>query len=421
MVTMRANELNPADRERLRHLRRMKALALSLLILAAIIYLATLRLDHAGGWGWVNTGAEAAMVGAMADWFAVTALFRYPLGLRIPHTAIVPTKKDEIAVSLQAFFAENFLTEEVARDRLAAAHLGLRIGRWLEDEGHAARVATEFARVARAGLVRVGDDDVRTLVDDVIMPRLVREPMAGLAGDVLAGVVADGAHRGFVDLVAREVHGWLLRPPDSFKKMVANRAPWWAPGAVSTRVVDWTYTQALDWAQSILDDPEHPTRASIDDLLLRIAGDLQHDPDVQQRAEALKARLLTHPQLGESALSVWRSVRESLTAALDDPDSRLHGRFRQALTDLGSTLVSDEAQRERLESRVADIVAFFVNTYGGEVSSIITHTIQRWDGQEASQRIELHVGRDLQFIRINGTVVGCLVGLLIHAVTVLLG
>ena len=416
---MRANELNPADQERLRHLRRMKTLALSLLIIAAIIYLATLGAGSSGAWGWVNTGAEAAMVGAMADWFAVTALFRHPLGVPIPHTAIVPTKKDEIAVSLEEFFAENFLTEEIARDRLAAADLGLRVGRWLEDEGHAARVGGEFARVARAGVARVGDDDVRGLVDDVVMPRLAREPMAALAGDLLSAVVADGAHRGFVDLVVREVRDWLLRHPDSFKRMVANRAPWWAPDAVSTRVVDWTYTQALDWAQSILDEPEHPTRTSIDDLLLRVADDLQHDPDVQARAEALKEHLLTHPQLAESAVSVWHTVRDSVTNALDDPGSRLHARMREALTDFGATLVTNDAQRERLESRVADIVAFFVNTYGGEVSSIISHTIQRWDGEEASRRIELHVGRDLQFIRINGTVVGCLVGLLIHAVTVL--
>ena len=416
---MRANQLNTADQQRLRLLRRMKTLALSLLIIAAIIYLATLTADQSGAWGWVNTGAEAAMVGAMADWFAVTALFRHPLGLPIPHTAIVPTKKDEIALSLEDFFTENFLTEEVARDRLAAANLGLRVGRWLEDEGHAARVSTEFARIARAGVTRVGDDDVRGLVDDVVMPRLAREPMASLAGDLLTAVVADGAHRGFIDLVVREVRDWLTRHPDSFKRMVANRAPWWAPDAVSTRVVDWTYTQALDWAQSILDDPNHPTRTSIDDLLLRIADDLQHDPEVQARAEALKARLLTHPQLAESAVNVWHTVRDSVTGALDDPGSRLHARLRQALTDVGATLVTNDAQRERLESRVADIVAFFVNTYGGEVSSVISHTIQRWDGEEASRRIELHVGRDLQFIRINGTVVGCLVGLLIHAVTLL--
>ncbi len=416
---MRANQLSTADQQRLRHLRRMKTLALSLLVIAAIIYLATLPVAQGGGWGWVNTGAEAAMVGAMADWFAVTALFRHPLGLPIPHTAIVPTKKDEIALSLEDFFTENFLTEEIARDRLAAANLGLRVGRWLQDEGHAARVSTEFTRIARAGVARVGDDDVRGLVDDVVMPRLAREPMASLAGDLLSAVVADGAHRGFVDLVVREVRDWLTRHPDSFKRMVANRAPWWAPDAVSTRIVDWTYNNALDWAQSILDDPNHQTRQSIDDLLLRVADDLQHDPDVQARAEALKSRLLTHPQLAESAINVWHTVRDSLAASLDDPNSRVHARVRQALTDLGTTLVTNDAQRARLETRIADIVAFFVNTYGGEVSSIISHTIQRWDGEEASRRIELHVGRDLQFIRINGTVVGCLVGLLIHAVTVL--
>lgn len=413
------NNLSPADAERLRRLRRMKAFALSLLVIAAVIYLATIKVSHAGIWGWVNTGAEAAMVGAMADWFAVTALFRYPLGLKIPHTAIVPTKKDELALSIQDFFTENFLTEEIARERLATAHIGLRIGTWLQDSDNSARASRELARVARAGIGRISDADVSTLVADVAIPRLANEPVSIMLGDLLDGVVHDGAHKGFVDMVVREVHDWLVKNPESFKKMIGNRAPWWSPDAVNTRVVDWTYQQAIQWAADILDDPEHQTRKSIDDLLLRIASDLKYDVGVQRRAEALVDRLVHHPQLGQTALNLWRSVRESLLTSLDDPHSQLNTRVRQALRDVGTALVDDPVQRERVDARVGDMVAFFINTYGHEVSGVISHTIQRWDGQEASQRIELYIGRDLQFIRINGTVVGCLVGLIIHGVTVL--
>lgn len=411
----------PADEVRLRRLRKMKVVALSLLIGAALVYLATLRLDHSGVWGYVNTGAEAAMVGGLADWFAVTALFKHPLGLPIPHTALIPRKKDELAGSLQDFFVDNFLTEEIARDRVHEARIARRVGRWLSNEVHARRVVAEGVRVTRALLGRVKDDDVRSFAEDVILPRLQREPMADLAGGLLAAVVEDRAHKGFVDLVLGEVHAWLSANPTKFTAMVRDRAPGWMPSWVNQRVVSWTYWQALDWVHSVREDPDHRTRQAFDHLLLRIAGDLQHDTSIQKRAEALKVRLLSHPQLGETVTSLWRSLRASLNSAMDDPNSTLHERGARALQRLGASLVDDEALAARVDAAVADAVSFVVNSYGHELSSVISTTIKRWDGAEASKRIELHVGRDLQFIRLNGTIVGALAGLLIHAVGQLLG
>ena len=413
-------ELTAADEVRAVRLRRMKLVALSLLLLAAVVYVATLRLDHSGIWGYVNTGAEAAMVGALADWFAVTALFRHPLGLPIPHTALIPRKKDELAGSLQDFFADNFLTEEIARDRVHDAHIAARVGRWLTEDAHAQRVVTEGVRVSRALLGRVRDADVRSFADDVILPRLQREPMADIAGTLLESVVDDHAHAGFVDLVVGEVHDWLTANPKKFTAIVRDRAPGWMPEWVNQRVVSWTYWQALDWVTAIRDDREHPTRRALDDLLLRIARDLQHDPEIQARAEALKVRLLAHPQLGDTVLSLWRSVRLSLEGALDDPTSSLHTRAHGLVQRLAAHLESDAALQQRVDTAIADAASFVVNSYGDELSSVISHTIQRWDGEEASKRIELHVGRDLQFIRINGTVVGALAGLVIHAVSHLL-
>ncbi len=409
------------DEARRHSLGRMKLLALSLLLIAAVIYVATLQLDHGVLWGYVNTGAEAAMVGAMADWFAVTALFRHPMGIKIPHTAIVPTKKDEIAVNLQDFFTENFLTEAIARDRLSNARIGMRIGRWLQNSTNSRRAITEILRIGRAAVARVSDDEVRTLADDVLLPRLVREPVASVAGDLLDGVVRDGSHHALVDLLAGEIHTWLKANPKSFQAMVENRAPWWAPDAINTRVVNYAYDQAVAWAADVQHDPAHPTRQSLDDLLLRVAQDLQNDPGVQQRAESLKTRLLSHPQTSETAVSLWRSIRNSLLTAIDDDTSALWKRGQRALLELGDNLVADDELRDSLDGRLEDMSAFMVNTYGKELSSVISHTIQRWDGEEAAQRIELHVGRDLQFIRINGTVVGALVGLLIHAFSQLVG
>ncbi|MBK8446193.1 MAG: DUF445 domain-containing protein [Micropruina sp.] len=397
----------------------MKAIALSLLLLAAVIYLSTLRVADVGVWGFVNAGAEAAMVGALADWFAVTALFRHPLGLPIPHTAIIPKRKNEIARNLQDFFTENFLTEEIIRERIGSLQAGRRLGEWLQQPAHAERAVTEGARLARVALAHVSDDDVTHVVGEVIVPRLAAEPLAGAMGDLLDAIVTDGAHRGLVDLVVGEVHDWLRRHPDTFNGIVGERTPRWAPGFVNRRIVSWTYDQALEWLWAIRSDRQHPTRAALDDLLRQIADDLQHNPIVAERAERLKERLLSHPQTTETVVGLWRTVRASLEGALAAESSELKVRAQRAVRRLGVALVTDDRLRGTVEQRLEDAAAFVVRTYGAELSTVISHTIEGWDGQRAARQIELHVGRDLQFIRINGTVVGCLAGLAIHAISLL--
>ncbi|HET9020446.1 MAG TPA: DUF445 domain-containing protein [Ornithinibacter sp.] len=407
---------SPADAARRSGLRRMRLLAVSLLGFAAVVFLATLGLDHDGIWGYVNTAAEAAMVGALADWFAVTALFKHPLGLPIPHTAIIPKRKTEIGRNLQEFVTENFLTEEIARERLAAARVGERIGVWLGKPAHRRRVMAEVVRVARAGLGRLSDDEVRALVEDFLVPRLVQEPIAPIAGTLLEGVVDERTHHGLVDLGLEQLHDWLGDNPGTYAAVLGERAPWWTPPWLDERVIGWTYQQVLAWLRDIRVEAEHPARRALDDLLKRLAADLQHDPEVMARAEALKERLLTHPQVPETAVGLWQSFRTSLTAAMDDESSYFHTRGDELLDHLGQHLVDDAVWRGRLEARLGEAVSFFVNTYGNELAEVISVTVDRWDGEEAAERIELHVGRDLQFIRINGTIVGALAGVGIHAV-----
>ncbi|MEO7071122.1 MAG: DUF445 domain-containing protein [Nostocoides sp.] len=412
---------SPADAHRRAGLRRMRLLALSLLVLAAIVYAATLGVRDGTGWGYVNTAAEAAMVGALADWFAVTALFKHPLGLPIPHTAIIPKRKNEIGRNLQEFVTENFLTEDIARERLAAAHVGERVGRWLAEPTHRHRAMVELRRVGRAGLVRMQDAEVRDFVEDLLLPRLAKEPISPIAGALLEGVVADGSHHGVVDLGLEHLRVWLAANPNTFHDLMGDRAPWWTPPWVDDRVINWTYTQVVGWLQEIHDKPDHPARQAFDDLLRRLADDLQHDPEVMERAEQLKVRLLTHPQAAATAVALWHSFKTSLLTAMDDEGSYLWKRGDELLSDLARHLIDDEAWRTRLEGHLGDAVAFFVNTYGSELAEVISATIDRWDGKEASDRIELHVGRDLQFIRINGTIVGALAGVIIHAASQLFG
>lgn len=406
---------SPADEARRAGLRRMRVIATSLLGLAFVIFAAT-NGHRDGAWGYVHTASEAAMVGALADWFAVTAIFKHPLGLPIPHTALVKKRKDELGRSLEEFVGDNFLTEEIARERLAAANVGIRLGTWLAEPAHRRRALTEGARIGTAGLERMRDEDVHDFVEHVLMPRLIKEPASPILGRFLGGIVEDGAHHGLVDLGLSEIHDWLVENPKVFSTLMNERAPWWTPPWVDDRVINWTYQQAINWVRDMRADPDHRARIALDDLLVQLAKDLHDNPEVQARTEALKERVLTHPQVGVTIGSLWASVRTSLLGALADPDSSLWARGDAWLVEISQVLLTDEKTRARLEGHLADIVAFFVNTYGDELATVISTTVDRWDADEASQRIELFVGRDLQFIRINGTIVGALAGLVIHAI-----
>jgi len=415
---MTAILLSPADLQRKRGLRRMRVVALSLLLFAAVVFIATRNRD--GAWGFVNTTAEAAMVGALADWFAVTALFRHPLGIPIPHTAIIPKRKDTLGQSLEEFVTGNFLTEDAARERVVAADVSGRLGRWLTHEQHSARVVTEVARASSHALSAVKGEDVRDFVEHTLLPRLEHEPMSPVAGHLLESVVSDGAHHGLVDLALVEAHAWLTANADTVAMIVADRAPWWTPSWLDDKVIERVHREALAWVVDVRDHPDHRARRALDDLLSTLANDLQHDPDTMARAEALKVRVIGHPQVAGSAVAVWDALRTALLGALADADGPLRRRGVEALSDFGERLVDDPEMRERVDGFAADAVGFVVSTYGHEIAKVISQTVDRWDGKEAAERIELHVGRDLQFIRINGTIVGGLAGLAIHTLNVLL-
>jgi len=407
------------DEARRRALRRMRTVATSLLVLAAIIYLSTLRVAEHWFWGYVNAGSEAAMVGALADWFAVTAIFRHPLGIPVPHTALVKRRKDELGRSLQTFVTDNFLTEEIFRERLRHAQLSLRAAHWLESKQHRTRVLEQLLKAAHALVNRADDDDVRSIVEDTLVPRLKKEPLSPVAGAFLEGIVTDGAHRGLVDLAVGELHRWLRRHPEVVADLVGERAPWWTPRWVDKRVTTYGYDQVIGWVSDVLNNREHPARLALDDLLASLAQDLQFDEHIRGRFEQLKDRLLAHPQIGTTVVSLWQSVRNSLVDAMDDRSSSLWKRGDGWLAELGDRLENDDALRTRVEQQISDVVGFMVTTYGAELATVISATVERWDADEASERIELFVGRDLQFIRINGTIVGALAGLAIHAISTL--
>jgi len=407
-----------ADGARRRALRRMRTLAVSLLGFAAVVYVATLGAD--GFWGFVNAGAEASMVGAIADWFAVTALFKHPLGLPVPHTALIPRRKDELGRSLQEFVGENFLQEDIIRDRIAAATISRRVGIWLSDPAHARRVVDEVADVAVIGLGKVRDDHIADLVTEAIVPRFREEPIAPLLGGLLGEMVRDDLHHGLVDLALEELHEWLVENPDTVAEILGERAPWWTPTRLNEAVTSRIHLELVRWVADIRDDPRHHARQALDSMLAQLATDLLEDPETQARTERLKERLLDHPQVIATSISLWNAMRRALLSSLTDPEGAVRQRLLVELSRFAERLDAEEELRWRLDGIAADVAVFAVDRYGSELTAVITHTIERWDGKEAARRIELHVGRDLQFIRINGTIVGGLVGVVIHAASVVI-
>ncbi|GLY26739.1 DUF445 domain-containing protein [Kineosporia sp. NBRC 101731] len=407
-----------ADERRRVALRRMKTVATTLLAVAAVIYVATLQQD--GALGFVNAAAEAAMVGALADWFAVTALFRHPLGLPIPHTALIPTRKDQIGESLQEFVADNFLSEEIVREKVGQAEVTRRIGTWLAEREHAERVGAELATAGHGVLSVLRDDDVAAMLEQVVVPRAADIPVSPLAGGLLDGILDDGAHHRLVDLLVDEGRSWLEINSERIMLLVTEQAPGWTPQWVDNRIARRVYDEMYRWLSEISADQQHPARQALDDLLRRLARDLRSDPETQARFEAIKIRLLEHPELRKATIALWSTVRRMLLEALADPTGELRRRIVDALADLGVRLSTDQELQARLDTYAQDVVGYVVRNYADELATVISETVKRWDAVDASRRIELHVGRDLQFIRINGTVVGALAGLAIHTFTILI-
>ncbi len=407
-----------ADELRRRGLRRMRTVAASLLVVAAIVYVATLEQD--GVLGFVNAGAEASMVGAIADWFAVTALFRHPLGLPIPHTALIPRRKDDLGRGLQDFVGENFLQEDIIRERIGSAAIAGRVGTWLADDVNARRVVDEVAELAVIGLGKVRDEHIESLVNDALIPRFREEPISPLLGGLLDEVLRDDVHHGLVDLVLEELHDWLKENPRTVQDVIGERAPWWSPDSLNERVTARVHLEMVRWVGDIRTDPQHRARVALDSMLEQLAADLLENPATQERAERLKNRLLDHPAVVSSGISLWNALQRALVASLGDADGAVRRRLLTEVTGFAARLRDDADLRHRLDTMAADAAVFAVDRYGSELTAVITHTIERWDGREAADRIELHVGRDLQFIRINGTIVGGLVGVLIHTVAVVI-
>ena len=408
-----------SDRIKRQQLRRMKSVATGLLVISAVTYLIAKRAEATGAPMWVSfvrAAAEAAMVGGLADWFAVTALFRRPLGLPIPHTAIISNRKDAIGASLGEFVGENFLSEEVVRDKIRSAQIASRLGTWLRDPANSKQLTDELAGVISWATSLGDDNDIAELIEESFRRVAENFDVAKPLGIFLTKAVENDAHTPVVDMLARAIEDWLENDPARAKGWIDKQLPKWLPGLGKDRAGEWLYELLIELSKQVQVDVNHPIRRSIERLLHRFAEQLQSDPIIIERVNAAKMRLVDRPEVRRTISDIWISTKKTLRAEAADPKSELRARVTTLLANFGARVTADADLQLTINIAFEDATAHLVDRYRDELAGIISDTVQRWDAGDTSKKIELQVGRDLQFIRVNGTIVGALAGILIHAV-----
>lgn len=413
---------NEAQRRRV--LRNHKIFVTGLLALMAVIFLACSWRQSQGdapGWvGFVRAAAEAGMVGGLADWFAVTALFRHPLGLPIPHTAIIPRKKDQVAGALSEFVSENFLNADTITDKVIQARVPERAGRWLAQEDNARSVSAYVGDVTVHAVRSVDPAEAERIINAQVIGRIAEPTWGPPLGRALDGLIEDGK----VEPVVDDVISWVRRKvegmEDAVVTMIDERMPRWAPRFAKELVGDKVYREILVFAREVDVDPQHPARVALRAQIREFAHDLQCDPEMISRVESIKADVMGSAAVTSAAAGIWEQASSALIDAASDPTSTLRRRLVSLCLEWGEKLEHDPQVQRDAERRLAAVTRYLAENGAGEIVGIISETIRRWDGREASEKIELMVGKDLQFIRLNGTVVGALAGVAIYTVSQLL-
>jgi uncharacterized membrane-anchored protein YjiN (DUF445 family) len=402
-------------------LARMKRRATGLLVLMGAVFLATWLVEGTHPWlGYVRATAEAGLVGGVADWFAITALFRHPLNLPIPHTAIIPQRKDRIGRSLGNFVQNNFLSPDVLGAKLRAAGLSRRAAEWLREPEHARTVVRQAAGALRSASAVVRDDDVHALLERSVIEPLKRRPIAPVLADGLALLTVNDRHQQLLDRLIQGLARLVAQNDDLIRQRIREESPWWVPGFVDDRLHDRVVEGIGRTLFEVSADPAHPLRRQLDELLVTWIEQLRESPEAIARAEQIKQQVLDHPTSEQLTESLWREVKKVLDRQVDAAEHGAPGGLERGLTALAQAAMEDEALLAKLDDWMIGAVLRTVEQHRHEVGQLIAHTVSAWDPAETSRRIELQVGRDLQFVRINGTLVGGLVGLVLYSLTRLL-
>jgi uncharacterized membrane-anchored protein YjiN (DUF445 family) len=401
--------------------RNMRLFATAMLAAMAAIFLAATRLDHLHpAWGFVRAFAEAGLVGGIADWFAVTALFRHPLGIPIPHTAIVPRNKDRIGDALAQFLKDNFLTPSVVARRMINVDVAGAIGRFLAQPPGEGRLREGGSRLLADLLESLDQERLGGMVKAMLAARMRAIDIAPLLGQTLEAAITKERHVPMVDGIVTWAGRTLDANEDLIRDMVHQRAGWIMRMAgldekLGNAIVDGLRKLTIDMAV----DPHHPLRAKAEEGLARLAAGLQNDPEIMAKVEDWKNEMIENEAVSSWLGGVWEKSRAGLLKGARDPDAALAGKFGEALRQLGETLQQEPRLKRTINQFARRATVGVVASYGDGIVKLVSETVRGWDAGTVSDRLEGAVGRDLQYIRINGTLVGGLVGLGIHSVEIL--
>ncbi len=398
-------------------LRRMRLVATGLLLAMAALFVATSLLRESWPWlGIVRAFSEAAVIGGLADWFAVTALFRHPLGLPIPHTAIVRRRKDEIGVALAEFISRHFLVREVIESRLRSVNLAERLGEWMSQPENARSLARDVG-IAAGWLIRGAESGrlgaairpgLRSLVDGIPPHRLLA---------VVIEVLATGNHaQSLIDRLVEYGRDQLSANRLAIRMRIREQSPWWMPKFVDEEIYDRLVAELERILDEIGDDPDHEARALLNQRLRSLTTELRNDPALLAKGIALRQEILDHPEVNLFLNELWERTRDYLGAALEDGGSDIRQGIEEELRLLGGTIAGSSELGDRISGWLAETIVYVVEHYREPISRTISATIAEWDANATADRIELHIGSDLQFIRINGTLVGGCVGVLLYLI-----
>jgi uncharacterized membrane-anchored protein YjiN (DUF445 family) len=403
------------DADQAQGLRRMQWVATALLAGMAALFIATsLMLESLPALGIVRAFAEAAMIGGLADWFAVTALFRHPLGLPIPHTAIVPSRKNEIGQALARFVRDHFLTRDVIERRLARADLASRLGQWLEHEANAAQLSRDLGTALDWLMRAVDSAELRQAIKTSLREATGRAPLHA-AFATLAEVLTSGDHaQALIDQLVQLGRDQLDIHRSDIRARIRDRSPWWMPKFVDEQIYDQLVSELERILSEVGENPDHPARAQFNARLKALQHSLLNDPEIIEKGRTLQQEFIDHPAVQSYVHDLWLTVREYLHDSFMQADSTIRSGLEQEIRSVGRMLQLDPSVGARLNRWLTDVAIYLVDNYRDPLSEIISETIEQWDPSATSERVELHIGRDLQFIRVNGTLVGGLVGVLIY-------
>jgi uncharacterized membrane-anchored protein YjiN (DUF445 family) len=408
--------LRPEDEAmRQARLTQMKRWATGLLLGATVVFLIARWLEPAYPWlGIVRATAEASMIGGLADWFAVTALFKHPMGIRIPHTAIIPTRKDRVGVTLGAFVEKNFLNRDVIVAKLHSLNAAQRMATWMVEPANGRKIARQIARSLSAAANVLRDEDVEEAIANAAVTRIRATQAAPVLGRFLSVLTAENRHQALLDDAIRLTARFLTENQDLIRERVENESPWWVPGVVDDRIARKIVAGLERTMQAVHEDPEHPLRQRFDAALDEFIVNLQASPAVILKAEQIKNDVLNAEAVRGFSAAIWADIKASIGRHAEDPDGFKPEAIQRGLTAFGEAILRDPVLMEKVDAWLIEGVVAVVERYQSEVGELIATTVKRWDPAATSRRIELAIGRDLQFIRINGTLVGGLAGMALY-------